>query len=212
MKLSHKYKTDLLTWKRKEHYSFFKNFEQPFFGTTININCTNAYTYCKTYKIPFYTYYLYQSLVAVNSVKEFKYRIENDEVFEYETISGSVTVLRKDETFNFVYFDYQANFSEFKKGLQTAVEEGKNSTGLNLQPVTNLIHYSILTGIPFNGLQHAQSLSGQDSIPKIVFGQYEIKDGQVFLPVAIHVHHALCDGFHVARFIEIFKRQLEINP
>jgi chloramphenicol O-acetyltransferase type A len=30
-------------------------------------------------------------------------------------------------------------------------------------------------------------------------GKYYPQDGKVLLPVAIQIHHAVCDGFHVAR-------------
>lgn len=211
MKMLDKYKIDLHSWKRKDHYTFFKNFEQPFFGTIVYINCTSAYHWCKTHKVPFYCYYIHKSLYAVNQLKEFRYRIEHDEVVEYAKISGSVSVLRKDETFSFCYFDYHTSFQQFMKEIKTAVEKEKTSQGLDLRAVNDLIHYSVLPGIQFQGFQHAQHLSGKDSVPKIVFGKFEFRNGQVLLPVAVHVHHALCDGFHVGKFIEIFQSQMEVN-
>jgi len=34
---------DLNSWKRREHYSFFKDYQEPFFGITANVDCTKAY-------------------------------------------------------------------------------------------------------------------------------------------------------------------------
>ena len=31
------------------------------------------------------------------------------------------------------------------------------------------------------------------------FGKYYEQDGKVLLPMAVQVHHSVCDGFHVAR-------------
>ena len=38
-----KKKIDIITWNRKEHFEFFSKFEEPFFGTTIQFDCTKAY-------------------------------------------------------------------------------------------------------------------------------------------------------------------------
>ena len=42
-----KQKLNLDTWNRKEHFLFFKQMEEPFFGITTNIDCTKAYEKAK---------------------------------------------------------------------------------------------------------------------------------------------------------------------
>lgn len=41
---------DKNTWKRKEHYEFFSEYDDPFFGITSEIECSNAYEFCKKTK------------------------------------------------------------------------------------------------------------------------------------------------------------------
>lgn len=212
MEIINKNKIDINCWKRKDHYNFFKNFEQPFFGITTAINCTEAYAYCKAYQIPFFLYYLHKSLLAVNQVKEFRYRIENNEVVEYTHISGSITVLRKDETFGFAYFNYEPYFKTFANNAKSAINLEKSGGGLRLKAnCTDLIHYSVLPGINFSSMQHAQMFSGGDTVPKIVFGKMIVENGEVLLPLSVHVNHALCDGFHVSKFLDIYQRQMQIT-
>jgi len=57
---------DIEKWKRKEHFHFFRKFEEPFFGVTVKIDCTKAYDYAKQSGKSFFLYYLYQSLKAAN--------------------------------------------------------------------------------------------------------------------------------------------------
>ena len=38
---------DLDNWNRKEHYLFFKQMEDPFFGITTTIDCTKGYEFTK---------------------------------------------------------------------------------------------------------------------------------------------------------------------
>jgi chloramphenicol O-acetyltransferase type A len=60
-------------------------------------------------------------------------------------------------------------------------------------------------------MQHAQMISAGDSVPKIVFGKIIFKDGQVLLPISVHVNHAVCDGLHVSKFLEEYGRRMRIT-
>jgi len=37
-------KIDLQSWKRKEHYEFFEQFDEPFFSIVATINCGESYS------------------------------------------------------------------------------------------------------------------------------------------------------------------------
>ena len=37
--------------------------------------------------------------------------------------------------------------------------------------------------------------------PMFTLGKYFTQEGKVLLPLAVQVHHSVCDGFHVARMI-----------
>jgi chloramphenicol O-acetyltransferase type A len=37
--------------------------------------------------------------------------------------------------------------------------------------------------------------------PMFTLGKYDKQGKKVLLPLAVQVHHAVCDGFHVARLI-----------
>ena len=38
-------------------------------------------------------------------------------------------------------------------------------------------------------------------IPIFTMGKYYKEDNKIILPLAIQVHHAVCDGFHICRFV-----------
>jgi chloramphenicol O-acetyltransferase type A len=38
-------------------------------------------------------------------------------------------------------------------------------------------------------------------LPIFTIGKYFEQNGKIWLPIAIQVHHAICDGFHIARFV-----------
>jgi chloramphenicol O-acetyltransferase type A len=202
-----KQKLDIGHWVRKDHYHFFKQFEEPFFGVCINIDCTNAYSIARKSGISFFLYYLYQSLKAANAIEPFKYRIINDEVFVFDTVHASPTINRPDGTFGFSYIDYHPSFEAFIIAAKKEMDWVQNSKGL-VPAVSgeNVIHYSSIPWIHFTALSHARSFSFKDSSPKISFGKMTEENGKRTMPVSIHVHHALMDGFHVGQFIDLFQQ------
>jgi len=49
-------------WKRREHFEFFKNYDEPFFGITVNVDCTRAYKRAKRDNVSFFVFYLHRAL------------------------------------------------------------------------------------------------------------------------------------------------------
>ena len=44
---------DIATWNRKEHFEHFSAFDDPFFGVTVNVDCTRAYREAKNKGVSF---------------------------------------------------------------------------------------------------------------------------------------------------------------
>ena len=101
-----KQKLNLVTWNRKEHFLFFKQMEEPFFGITTTIDCTKAYEKARELGVSFFSYYLHKTLTAVNEIESFRYRIIGEEVYIFDQINASATVLREDNTFGFSLMEY----------------------------------------------------------------------------------------------------------
>jgi chloramphenicol O-acetyltransferase type A len=200
---------DLNTWARKEHFQFFNQFDEPFFGLTVNIDCTIAYQEAKARGTSFFLYYLHKSLTAANRIPSFRYRIAEDQVWVYDQVSASPTVDRPDGTFGFSYIPFQENYSEFKAGADKEIAQVRSSKSLFPEILGEcVIHYSALPWINFSSLSHARSFSFPDSSPKISFGKMTELDGKKTMPVSIHVHHALMDGYHVGQFLDSFQTLL----
>lgn len=193
-------------WSRNDHFNFFKDFEEPFFGVAVKIDCTEAYQKCKEHNLSFFLFYLHKSLVAANSVESFRYRIENENVCIYDKVHASPTINRPDGTFGFAYMDYYFDFNLFSEKAKKEIENVQKTQGL--KPAVsgeNVIHFSSLPWIDFTSISHARSFSHADSCPKISFGKMTENNGVKTMPLSVHVHHALMDGYHVAQFIDEFQ-------
>lgn len=83
------------------------------------------------------------------------------------------------------------------------IESVQNIT--NLLPAIsgeNVIHFSSLPWLEFSSISHARNYADPDSCPKISFGKMTEINDKKLMPVSIHGHHALMDGYHVSEFVE----------
>jgi chloramphenicol O-acetyltransferase type A len=194
------------TWERKDQFDFFRRFEEPFFGVCVQIDYTKAYAVAKEQGSSFFLYYLHRSLVAINAITPFRYRISDEQVWVYDKVNASPTINRPDGTFGFAYMDFYEDFREFEAVAQKEIEKVQKSKGL-IPAVSgeNVIHYSSLPWISFTAISHARSFSFKDSCPKVSFGKMTTQNGQNIMPVSVHVHHALMDGYHVGQFLDYFQ-------
>jgi len=200
---------DISTWNRKEHFQFFSKFEEPFFGITVDLDCSIAYEKCKNENISFFLYYLYLSCKAVNSIEAFKYRIEGERVYIHDRINASATISRDDNTFGFSNIIYDEDLNTFLKNAEKEIARIRSGSGLMLEKIrSNEVHYSALPWMKFTSLSHSRSFSSEDSCPKISFGKLSLENGKRIMPVSIHVHHALMDGYHVGLFVNKFQQLL----
>lgn len=206
-----KIKLDLANWNRASHYDFFSQMEEPFYGLTVTIDCTIAYEKAKNEGISFFVYYMHKTLVAVNNVPNFKYRIIDKEVYLYDRIDASATIMREDKTFGFSLIEFDSDLIQFNQNAISEIERVQNTTGLFTRdfPETNLIHFSAIPWVNFTSLSHARSFSFPDSCPKISFGKLTEVDGKKTMPMSVHVHHGLIDGYHVGMFVEELQRQMD---
>ncbi|MEO8794310.1 MAG: chloramphenicol acetyltransferase [Daejeonella sp.] len=200
-------KLDLENWPRKDHFNFFRKFEEPFFGLTVQIDCSAGYKKCSNDDQSFFLFYLHKALVAVNKVEPFRYRIDANQVIIHDEIMASATINRPDGTFGFSYIPYYEDFEEFKINAKLEIERVKSTVGLDPAGAgQNVIHFSSIPWLNFTSLSHARNYSFEDSCPKISVGKMTSENGILQMPVSIHVNHALMDGIHVAQFVSLFQQ------
>ena len=205
---------DQATWPRREHFEFFSTFEEPFFGLVSEIDCTLARDEARRLGVPFFLYYLYHAVQAANAVPEFRQRIEQGQVYAYDRVHASATIGRPDHTFSFSFIEQQEALADFVAGAQAEIAAIQATTGLGLSERTarpDVLHCSAIPWVNFTGLTHARSFRFPDSAPKISFGQVFAAGASQRMAVAVNVHHALADGYHVGLFLEEFQQRLALG-
>ncbi len=203
---------DLESWPRRQHFEFFRRYDQPFFNLCAEVDVTHLTERCAVPGGPsFFLASLFLSLRAANEVEPFRYRLRGERVIVYEVVHGGSTVLLPDETFAFAYFDYLPDFQRFAGPASRVLDEIRADPG-RLQPSDDrddLLHYSVIPWVSFTSFAHARRKRETDSVPKVVFGKRRAAGGRHLMPVSVEVHHALMDGLHVGRFFERFQALLD---
>lgn len=196
-------KLDIESWSRKSQFYFFKKYDNPFFNICTEIDVTPLHEFVKANNHSFFLASLFVSLKAANEIEEFKYRIKGNDVIIYDEIHAGSTVANDDNTFSFCYFDYQPTLKAFeslaKKEL-CAIKTKTEKLDTN-DDEDNMIHYSVLPWYSFFSISHPRKFNTEDSVPKIVFGKFSLKNNKLMMPISIEVHHSLMDGFHIGQYL-----------
>jgi chloramphenicol O-acetyltransferase type A len=201
---------DIAAWNRKAAYEFFRDFEDPFFNVTANLDVTNLYRFCKENDLAFSLAALFLSIQAANEVRELRLRMLGDSVVEFARVEATQTILNDDETFSFCYFPTRDNIFEFDRSGKVAREKYKELRTFDVETDrVDLIYYSAIPWISFTSFKHASRQNNRQTVPRMVFGGMFEDGPKRKMPFSVEVHHALVDGIHVGKFYKLFQAKLD---
>jgi chloramphenicol O-acetyltransferase type A len=201
---------DIENWKRKTTFEFFKDYEDPFFNLTANLDVTGLYDFCKKHNLAFSLANLFYSLQTANEIKEFRIRLLNDKLVEFEKIHATQTILNEDETFSFCYFESKDSIFEFDEAGKTSIEKYKRLKTFDVEnDRVDLVYYSVIPWVSFTSFKHASRFDNKQTVPRIVFGKM-FEDGvRKKIPHSVEVNHAIMDGFHVGKYFNLLQEKYE---
>jgi len=203
---------DIENWNRKEHFEFFSQFDEPFFGIVSEIDCTRAYKIARQKGVSLFAWYLHKSLAALNEIEELRCRVDGDKVVVFDKVNASATIGRDDGTFSFSFIPFETDFEVFDRHLKKEIEKVRNSVGLRFSDETkriDVVHCSSLPWSKFTGLTHARNFKFPDSAPKVTYGKIYEAEGKKMMAVSINAHHGLVDGLHVSKFLALFQKLMD---
>lgn len=200
---------DLETWKRREHYEFFRRFDDPFWNVTVPVDVTGLVDVCRDDGPSFFLASLWTAMRALNETEELRMRIRGDDVVVHDVTHPACTVLLEDETFVFAYFDMHERFETFRANADALLQRLRRADpGLDPQPERDdVVYCSVLPWLGFSSFRHARA-GEPDSIPRLVLGRHTAVGGRRSMPLSIEAHHALVDGLHVGRFVASLESRL----
>lgn len=148
---------------------------------------------------------LYCIATIVNRHPEFRTAFnDKGELGIYSEMIPSYTVFHKDtETFSNLWTDYNPDFEVFFRSYEKDMLQFGNQKGMIGKPDVppNVFTVSMIPWSSFEGFNLNLQKGYNYLIPIFTIGRYSQENGKIKIPLAIQVHHAVCDGFHACRFV-----------
>lgn len=193
---------DTEAWSRRHLFRLFKDYDDPFINVCADVDVTALLGFVRGRGLsPFVTYHYLSTRVA-NELEPFRYRLRGERVLVHGRVDAGAIVLLDDESFTFVYLDFEGEFRGFHARARAAIERARREPPPPDQRAErdDLVYHSVIPWVSFTSVSHARDSRRQSGIPKVTFGKYREAGGRVLMPVSVEVHHALMDGLHVGRF------------
>ncbi len=196
---------DISKWSRKEYFEHYFNQIPCTYSMTLNLDLTVLLQEIKRRDVKLYPIMIYILSVVVNKHEEFRTAVDtNGNVGVFDLLHPSYTIFQKDsETFTNIWTEYTPSFSEFYKQYLLDVQNYGEVKSFIAKPnsPSNIFTISSIPWVSFTGFNLNLPTATDYLLPIFTTGKYFEQGSKIWLPIAIQVHHAICDGFHTARFI-----------
>lgn len=192
---------DQATWKRKEYFEHYFSDVPCTYSITTKLDITPI----KKKNRKLYPTMLYYLATIVNEHVEFRTTInENGQLGIYDKMSPCYTIFHKDtETFSNIWTDYCTDYESFCSVYERDLLEYGKIEKIDAKPNVpqNVFPVSMIPWTTFDGFNLNLQKGYDYFIPIFTIGRYYEDHEKILIPLSIQVHHAVCDGFHVCRFI-----------
>jgi chloramphenicol O-acetyltransferase type A len=192
---------DLSRWARKEHFEVFQGFAQSTFNQTVLIDITALLKHIKEVGWKFYPTMIFLLAKIVNRHTEFRMAIKNNELVIWNEIHPNYTIFHNEtETFSSMWSHYDGNIQHFQNTYSEDVARYGNNLAYwpKEESRENIFFVSAIPWVSFTSF-NVNVANMQNFLLRCSLAKYYEQDGKVLLPLAVQVHHSVCDGFHVAR-------------
>lgn len=197
---------DLETWERREFYEHFINEVVCSYSVTVNLDITQL----KGQQL--YPAMIWLLTRTVNEMPEFRTSLTKAGVGIYDSMHPMYTVFNKEnKNFSGIWSYFSEDYSEFLKNYEADVSEYARSTRYAPKRGTpeNAFNISMVPWLEFTSVNLNVFDDGKFLLPIFTLGKYFERDGKRLLPLAIQVHHAVCDGYHVGLFVEKLQNKID---
>lgn len=191
---------DKQSWSRREYFDHYHSAVPCTYSMSLRLDISAVLES----GVKLYPAMLYALATVVNRHAEFRTAInESGDVGIFSDMLPCYTVFhRESETFSNIWTEYKPRFSDFLRAYQLDIERYGHVQGFEGKPGTppNSFPVSMIPWTSFDGFNLNLQKGFDYLLPIFTMGKYYEDGRRRLLPLAIQVHHAVCDGFHVCRF------------
>ncbi|MBG6016454.1 type A chloramphenicol O-acetyltransferase [Proteus mirabilis] len=194
---------DLSQWGRKEHFEVFQSFAQCTFSQTVQLDITSLLKTVKQNGYKFYPTFIYIISQLVNKHAEFRMAMKDGELVIWDSVNPGYTIFHEQtETFSSLWSYYHKDINQFLKTYSEDIAQyGDNLAYFPKEFIENMFFVSANPWVSFTSFNLNVANINNFFAPVFTIGKYYTQGDKVLMPLAIQVHHAVCDGFHVGRLL-----------
>ena len=217
--MSRKY-IDMSKYPRLDHFNHFLGMEHPCVSVTVQVDVTDFVPGIKAAGYPFFLSFQYAAVRAANRVPEFRQRIRNGAILEYDFCNPSYIAARPDGTYRYCNVNVNQPFAQYLEEGRLKQDAAIKSE--NLVEEGDVLGYIFTSTVPW--LNYTEAMMPYPdrsfSIPNICWGGYKtekylcLEEGKVTekvktsIPVTLLINHALIDGIHIGQFYRYLDEEL----
>lgn len=196
---------DKREWQRKEYFEHYYSNVPCTYSMTVEVDITNILEELKINGLKLYPFMIYCISKIVNRHREFRTAIDDkNNIGYYDVMNPSFTIFHKDtETFSTIWTEYNNDFKVFYNNYVEDMEQFGDAKGIVSKPIKeeNMFTISSIPWTTFKGFNLNLQKGYDYLLPIFTIGKYYNQYEKILMPLSVQVHHSVCDGFHVSRFI-----------
>ena len=166
---------DIENWDRAKSYKWFSSFSNPTYAVAAKLNVTPLINYIKQNELHFYEHMLFLVVYAINRIPQFRLRVSDGKVCEYDAPAVSFTVATDNGNFDICYVEWDENSISFCNETRRLIEEVKKGNGIRElgDSDPNVYYLTTLPWLDFTKMSDPipDDVNSQ-SIPRLCWGKY----------------------------------------
>lgn len=199
------------SWVRREHFEHYRSQVPCTYSMTTKLDITALVEA----KVRLYPAMLYLLTRAVNRFPEFRMDFDSEgKLGVYSEMHPCYTIFHRDsETFSNLWTKYTEDYQAFCRAYERDLEQFGGNKSMMAKPgvPANTFPVSMIPWESFDGFNLNLEKGYGYLLPIFTMGRYSENNGRYLLPLSIQVNHAVCDGFHVCRFISALREMIDGN-
>ncbi len=192
-------------WSRQEHFDHYLNHVRCSYSFTVEIEVTELHAKLKALGLKTYPVHIYLLAAAVNQLPEFRMGLVDGAPGYWEVVHPAYTIFHPEtKTFSSIWTPFEQNFRKFYQACTEDLANYQADRKLfpqKKQPA-NLFDLSSIPWLAFTAFDLQIAGTQPHLAPIFTIGKYRQQQGKIFMPLAVQLHHAACDGYHAGQFVE----------
>ena len=192
---------DEKTWARAVHCAVFRNYVEPNFCVTFEVDVTNFRRKIRAQNLSFTLSMVYAVCKCANEIENFRYRFLDGAIVLFDKIDTAFTWLNEEtELFKVVNVPFLDNLQDY---VELAKRTADNQEKYFAAPLGNdVFQCSPMTWLTYTHISHTISGKKDFATPLFDWGKFRAVDGKLLMPMSVQAHHSFVDGLHVGKFAD----------